>query len=75
MREHPPTQAASVRRTAQAFSIPARHLYVAIGRDELKTYSTGGRTNLLIFDHVKAWLMTKPAAMRPHLRGPRHAVS
>ena len=61
MREQSALHAASVKMTAAAFSIPVRHLRCAVAAGELQTYSSGGRTSLLIHDDVKAWLRSRPA--------------
>jgi hypothetical protein len=65
MREQSALHAASVKRTAAAFSIPVHHLRRAVAAGELQTYSSGGRTSLLIHDDVKAWLRSRPALRQP----------
>ena len=60
----PEMQAANVRATARAFSIPLRHLRRAINEGALTTYSSGGRRAVLLFGDVREWLRSRPAPPR-----------
>lgn len=65
-------QAASVRATALAFSIPVLHLRTSINNGDLQRYGTGqGRQSLLIFEDVRAWLRRHPKSSKEN----RHVSS
>lgn len=69
MRE-PAMQAANVRATARAFSIPLRHIHTAIKAGALTTYSTGsGRRAVLLFGDVREWLRSRPTPRRDNIEG------
>jgi hypothetical protein len=54
-------QAASVRATARAFSLPYRHVRHAVTSGELHTFGSGqGRAAILLFEDVRAWLQRNP---------------
>jgi hypothetical protein len=64
MGEQPALQAASVRQTARIFSIPARALYRALQGNELTAFCVSGRSNVVLWDDVRAWLRQRPAPSR-----------
>jgi hypothetical protein len=60
----PALQAASIRATAKAFSVPARLFYSAVQTGDLGLYHSTGRRGVLLFDEVREFLRKRPAPSR-----------
>jgi hypothetical protein len=65
MREPQPLRAAPVKTTARMYSIPSRHLYGALRAGELRSHHIAGRSTVLLFAEVDAWIASKGPPSSP----------
>jgi hypothetical protein len=72
-----PSQAASVRVTSAAFSIPILRLRRLIAEGTLQTFGTaGGNQSLLLWDDVREFLRRNPSQRNRNLKkGDRHELA